>query len=58
MTGYMIPTRLTPHYKLWKLYILQGDTIHAIRKAQYILQQNLKIENSFTLKAKTEIKSF
>lgn len=56
--GYMIPTRLTPNYKLWKLYILQGDTIHAIRKAQYILQQNLKIENSFTLKAKTEIKSF
>lgn len=54
----MIPTRITPHYKLWKLYVSQNNIIIAIREAQYILQQELKVENSFTLKVKAEIRTF
>lgn len=54
----MIPTRLTPNYQLWNLYLLNGDTTQVIQKAKYIQKQKLKVENSFTIKAKTEIRKF
>lgn len=56
--SYMVPTRLTPNYKLWCLYLLTGDTIKAVRKAKDIQKQKMKIENSLTFKIKSEIGYF
>ncbi len=54
----MIPTRMRPNYKLWNLYLLQNDTLNARSMARYILDQPLKVENSFTLKVKRKIRIF
>ena len=51
----MIPTRLLPNYRLWQLYIRQGDTVAARRMAQKILEMPLKVENTFTSMAKEEV---
>ena len=54
----MVPARLKPNYKLWSLYLQMGNNVKAIAIARHILQQPLKIENSFTINAKSEIKRF
>jgi len=54
--SFMIPTRLTPNYLLWKLYIEQGDTSRAVEAARALLSQPLKVENTFTIRAKAEVK--
>lgn len=54
----MIPTRVRPNYKLWNLYLLQNDTVNARSMAWHILEQPLKVENSFTLKVKREIRNY
>lgn len=56
--AYMIPCRLTPNYKLWNLYLQKGDTAKAIEIAEYMLEQKLKVENSFTIRSKSEIRKF
>ncbi|MGL4332855.1 MAG: O-antigen ligase family protein [Bacteroidales bacterium] len=56
--AYMIPCRLTPNYKLWNLYLQKGDTARAIEIAEYMLEQKLKVENSFTIRSKSEIRKF
>jgi len=54
----MIPTRLCPNYQLWKLYVKQGDLMKAKKIGRKILTQPLKVENTYTLKAKAEIKEW
>ena len=54
----MIPTRLCPNYQLWKLYVKQGDLMKAKKIGRKILTQPLKVENTYTLKAKVEIKEW
>jgi len=56
--SYMIPTRLTPNYLLWKLYIEQCDTMRAAEIAHSLLSQPLKVENTFTIRAKAEVRRY
>lgn len=56
--SYMIPTRLKPNYCLWQLYCKCNDPENAVRVAKKILVQPLKIENTFTLRAKGEVKEY
>lgn len=56
--SYMIPTRLKPNYYLWVLYQKSGDKEKAIQTANKILTQPLKVENTFTLRAKAEVREF
>lgn len=52
----MIPTRILPNYQLWKLYLTQGWTEQAKQTAEHILFQPLKVENTFTLRVKGEVR--
>lgn len=52
----MIPTRLRPNYSLWKLYLSQDRTEQAKAIAGRMLAQPLKVENTFTLRAKAEVR--
>lgn len=54
----MVPSRLSPNYNLWHLYLDEGDTLQAIRIASKILSQPVKVINSFTINAKTEVSEF
>lgn len=54
----MVPTRMRPNYKLWSLYLQVGNNIKAVAIARYILQQPIKVENSFTINVKSEITRF
>lgn len=54
----MIPTRLRPNYKLWSLYLQIGSTVKVVTVARHIQQQPLKVENSFTINAKSEVKRY
>lgn len=52
----MIPTRLMPNYLLWNLYLHQGRNNEAEKMALHILNQPLKVENTFTIRAKNEVR--
>ncbi|GHU98818.1 ligase [Bacteroidia bacterium] len=54
----MIPTRLTPNYLLWKLHLVQGDGTRTALAARRLLAQPLKVENTFTLRAKAEARRY
>lgn len=54
----MIPSRLTPKYSLWKLYLLQDKTEDAHAIAQRIMEQRTKIENTTSLKIRSEIREW
>lgn len=54
----MIPTRLRPNYLLWKLYVQTGMTDLAWQTAKKILSQPLKIDTSFTLRSKAEVREW
>lgn len=56
--SYMIPTRLLPNYRLWKLYLLLDEHARAKRVADRILTQPIKFENTFTLRVKTEVRNY
>lgn len=56
--SYMIPTRIRPKYLLWRLYISNGRDEKAYDTAQEILSMPLKIENTFTLRVKDEIRQW
>lgn len=58
MASQMIPTRLKPNYLLWQLYLEKGDSLTAKQIANYVLHQPLKVENTFTLRAKAIIKEY
>lgn len=54
----MIPSRLKPNYQLWRLYVEKGDSLAARKMADRMLSQPLKVENTFTLRAKVIIKKY
>lgn len=56
--SYMIPTRIRPNYSLWRLNVLQGNINESIMMAKKILSQPVKVENSYTIRVKTEIKKY
>lgn len=58
IASYMVPTRLRPQYKLWRLYLESGDTAKAVWTAKQALHQPLKVENSFTINAKSELNDY
>lgn len=54
--SYMVPTRLRPNYLLWKLYIGSGRETEAREMARKILSMPLKVENTFTLRVRDEVR--
>lgn len=54
----MIPTRLKPNYQLWLLYLEKGDSLATRQIANRLLNQPLKVENTFTLRAKATVKRY
>lgn len=58
MASHMIPTRLTPVYKLWKLSLVQADSASAIAWARRVCAHRVKVENTFTLRARAEARRY
>lgn len=54
----MIPNQIRANYFLFKLYETTGRALDAYQMAIFISRQNVKIENTFTLSVKGEIKRF
>lgn len=54
----MVPSRVTPRYKLFKLYLSKGDTISAVLSGRNVLSLKPKVESTKTLRMKGEIKDF
>ena len=54
----MIPTRFTPKYLLFKMYQETNRINEAMKIANEILEMPLKVENTYTLKHKAEIRAF
>ena len=54
----MVPTRVLPNYRLWKLYVKRGDSEQAHAMAQKILTQPVKVETTFTLQVKGEMRRY
>lgn len=50
--GLMIPSRVTPQYELFEIYLETGDSVNATATAQRILTQPVKIESTKTLRMK------
>ena len=51
----MIPSRITPKYKLFKLYLHEKNSLNAKKVANQILNSPIKIENTSFLKMKAKI---
>lgn len=54
----MVPTKITSHYKLFKLYLAEGDTVSALSMGRKVLTLKLKVESIRNLKMRGEIKRF
>ncbi len=54
----MIPTRVLPRYLLWKLEVQSNNTENAINIAKTIIGQQTKIENTFTIRVRAEMKKY
>lgn len=50
--------RLRPNYLLWKLYLDAGRNDDATRTARKILSMPLKVENTYTLRVKDEVREW
>lgn len=55
MAAAMIPHRLSPQYKLFRLYVEQGDKKSAFRTGNILLRQPVKKEGTKTLRMKAEV---
>lgn len=56
--SHMIPTRLRPNYNLWRLYVKDNNPSAAHTMAERIMTMPLKNENSFTIKAKSDVRKY
>jgi O-antigen ligase len=56
--SFMIPTRFTPNYHLWELYLRLGDEASALTMARKLLSMPLKVETTFTMRAKGVIQKY
>lgn len=54
--AWMVPTRITPNYLLWKMYRHQNRVEDAKVIGSYLLAQPLKVENTFTIRVKNEVR--
>ncbi len=52
----MIPSRMLPFYSLWKLYLAHGLEDAAAVVARRIVEQSVKVENTYTLRCRTEVR--
>ena len=52
----MIPTRIRPKYLLWKMMISQDRDIEAAELGRQILSQPIKVNNTFILRVRQEIR--
>ena len=56
--SFMIPTRISPNYLLWKSYLSQGKINDADSICTHILTQPIKVKNTYTIKIQREIKEW
>lgn len=54
----MIPSRITPKYKLFVLYKDSGDSLSAVKIANEIMTMKIKIEGSHALKMKGLVRMY
>lgn len=54
----MVPTRIMPLYKLWKLHLLRADTVRATDTARRLVAQPVKVNNSLSINAKRKAREF
>ena len=54
----MIPTRMTPLYKLWKLYMYENRYVEAKTIAEKILSMEIKAEGTKTIRMRNEVKKY
>ena len=54
----MVPTRIMPLYKLWRLYRLRADTVRAVDTARRLVAQPVKVNNSLSINAKRQAREF
>ncbi|MDR2129625.1 MAG: hypothetical protein LBP56_00410 [Odoribacteraceae bacterium] len=54
----MVPARVTPRYYLWEMYAREGDHRSARAMAHEILATRVKVETTFTLRAKANVKRY
>ncbi|MCM1177437.1 MAG: O-antigen ligase family protein [Clostridium sp.] len=52
--SHMIPTRIRPQYMLWKLYLSEGKYAEAMAAAQRTVEMEVKVSNTFSIRAKAE----
>ncbi|WP_163177243.1 O-antigen ligase [Bacteroides sp. 51] len=58
LASWMIPTRILPNYLLWQLYVNTGDQVNAKDVAGKILSQQLKVDNTVTIRVKAEVRTW
>lgn len=58
LAGNMIPSRITPKYKLFVLYKDSGDSLSAVKIAKEIMEMKIKVEGSHALKMKGVVRMF
>ena len=58
LAGNMIPSRITPKYKLFVLYKDSGDSLSAVKIANEIMAMKIKVEGSHALKMKGVVRMF
>jgi len=54
--AWMVPTRITPNYLLWKMYMQQNRVEDAQVIENYLLVLPLKVENTVTIRIKNEVR--
>lgn len=54
----MVPGRLTPSYKLFQLYVEQGNKEAALHEGKVLLKQSVKREGTKTLRMKAEVSEY
>ena len=56
--SYMIPSRITPKYKLWRLHLENRNTEIAKEMANKIASQELKVQNTSAIRMKYEVRKW
>lgn len=54
----MVPERIASRYKLFRLYLSEGDTVSALSLGRKVLTLKLKVESTGNLEMRGEIKRF
>lgn len=58
LASQMVPCRLLPPYRLFRLYLENGDSVKAFCMAHHIVSQPIKVNSSFIINAKNEARKF